>query len=79
MLTEKEIKWSGRARTEVVGGRGFGEELAAAAAAAARGWGSAAHMGAVAAAAVHEAVAGHVKVGSVLAARHHIVLLRLLQ
>ena len=31
----------------------------------------------VAAAGVHEAVAGHVKVGPVLAARHHVVLLRL--
>ena len=67
-------------RTEVVGAGRLGEELpAAAAAGAARcGCSAAAHLHAVAAPAVHEAVAGHVEVGSVLAARHHVVLLRLL-
>ena len=68
-----------RGRTNVVGGgRLVGEELAAASGAAARGNGRAADRGAVPAAAVHEAVAGHVEVGAVLAAGHHVVLLRLL-
>lgn len=64
-------------RTDVVGAGRLGEELAAASGAAARSDGRTAHRGAVPAAAVHEAVTGHIEVGPVLAARHHVVLLRL--
>ncbi len=66
-----------RVRTNVVGGGRLREELAATPGAAARGDGRMTHRGAVPAAAVHEAVAGHVKVRPVLPARHHVVLLRL--